>query len=104
MGKAPASAVQDATASASDHSSVPAASRCHGRGSAGRLSRTPTSTAAAAASPTATYVERVRAARSDRELVEAFLEHVRAGEGASEREAELLAEILDERVLQESHA
>ncbi len=66
-----------------------------------RVAHTP---AVTAASPTATYVERVRAARSDRELVEAFLEHVRAGEGASEREAELLAEILDERVLQESHA
>jgi exonuclease SbcD len=50
------------------------------------------------------YVERVRAARSDRELVEAFLSHVREGQGATEREAELLDELLDERVRQEALA
>ncbi len=44
-----------------------------------------------------TYVQRVRAARSDRELVEAFLVHVREGEGATEREAELLRDVFDER-------
>ncbi len=51
-----------------------------------------------------TYVQRVRAARSDAELVEAFLVHVRAGEGASERESELLRDVLDERVRAEALA
>lgn len=50
------------------------------------------------------YVERVRAARTDRELVEAFLSHVREGQGASDREAEILDEVLDERVRQEALA
>ncbi len=45
-----------------------------------------------------TYVQRVRAARSDAELIDTFLSHVRAGEGASDREAELLRDVLDERV------
>lgn len=40
------------------------------------------------------YVDRVRAARSDRELIEAFLVHVREGEGASARERELIAELV----------
>ena len=44
------------------------------------------------------YAQRVRAARSDRELVEAFLVHVREGQGADERETRLLADVLDERV------
>ncbi|GAA3911282.1 exonuclease SbcCD subunit D [Microbacterium invictum] len=51
-----------------------------------------------------TYVDRVRAAVTDRELVEAFLVHVREGEGASGREAELLAEVLDERTRVEALA
>ncbi|THE06013.1 exonuclease SbcCD subunit D [Microbacterium oleivorans] len=50
------------------------------------------------------YVERVRAARSDRELVEAFLSHVRDGQGATEREGEILDDLLDERVRQEAMA
>ncbi|MEW1835580.1 exonuclease SbcCD subunit D [Microbacterium sp. NPDC079995] len=50
------------------------------------------------------YVERVRAARTDRELVEAFLAHVREGQGPSEREAEVLDDVLDERVRQEALA
>lgn len=50
------------------------------------------------------YVDRVRAARSDRELVDAFLQHVRDGQAASEREAELLAEVLDERTRVEALA
>ncbi|AZS43007.1 Nuclease SbcCD subunit D [Microbacterium oleivorans] len=50
------------------------------------------------------YVERVRAARSDRELVEAFLLHVRDGQGATEREGEILDDLLDERVRQEAMA
>lgn len=53
---------------------------------------------------TATYVDRVRAARSDRELVEAFLSHVREGQGATEREGEILDDVLDERVRQEAMA
>jgi DNA repair protein SbcD/Mre11 len=44
-----------------------------------------------------TYAGRVRAARGDAELVDAFLAHVREGERASERERELLREILAER-------
>ncbi|WP_194396475.1 exonuclease SbcCD subunit D [Microbacterium atlanticum] len=44
-----------------------------------------------------TYAQRVRAARNDAELVDAFLAHVRGGEGASPREAELVRELLDER-------
>ncbi|WP_091500320.1 exonuclease SbcCD subunit D [Microbacterium sp. cf332] len=51
-----------------------------------------------------TYVERVRAARSDAELVEAFLVHVRDGAGADERERDLLADVLDERVRVEALA
>ena len=50
------------------------------------------------------YRQRVRAARSDAELVEAFLVHVRAGEGASEAETELLRDVLDERVRVEALA
>lgn len=44
-----------------------------------------------------TYAQRVHAARNDTELVDAFLTHVRDGEGASPREAELVAELLEER-------
>ncbi len=51
-----------------------------------------------------TYVQRVRGARSDAELVEAFLGHVRAGEGASEVEADILRDVLDERVRAEALA
>ncbi len=51
-----------------------------------------------------TYLERVRAARSDAELLEAFLVHVREGEGADERERDVLADVLDERVRAEALA
>ncbi len=51
-----------------------------------------------------TYVDRVRAARSDAELFEAFLVHVRDGAGADEREREVLADVLDERVRAEALA
>ncbi|WP_194410622.1 exonuclease SbcCD subunit D [Microbacterium cremeum] len=44
-----------------------------------------------------TYAQRVRSARNEAELVDAFLSHVREGEGASAREAELIAGLLDER-------
>jgi exonuclease SbcD len=48
-----------------------------------------------------TYVDRVRAARSDRELIDAFLTHVREGEGTTAREAELIADrIADERPIE----
>ena len=43
------------------------------------------------------YAQRVRAARSDVELVEAFLAHVRAGEGMTDAERDVLREVLDER-------
>ncbi|MBN9178083.1 MAG: exonuclease SbcCD subunit D [Microbacterium sp.] len=46
---------------------------------------------------TRSYTQRVRAAQSDAELVEAFLVHVRAGEGASDREAELVRDVLGAR-------
>ncbi|ALJ21522.1 exonuclease SbcCD subunit D [Microbacterium sp. No. 7] len=48
------------------------------------------------------YAERVRAARSDRELIALFLPHVRAGEGASPREEELIADLLDARTAREA--
>jgi exonuclease SbcD len=51
-----------------------------------------------------TYSRRVRAARSDAELVDAFLRHVRDGEGATEREAEIIRDVIDERSLVEASA
>jgi exonuclease SbcD len=45
-----------------------------------------------------TYAERLGAAVTDSERIEAFLEHVRAGHGATERERELIREVLDDRV------
>ncbi len=42
----------------------------------------------------ASYVQRVRQARSDAELVDAFLTHVRNGEGASAAEAEIIADLV----------
>lgn len=53
--------------------------------------------ASAQAADARTYAQRVRSAQSEAELVDAFLSHVREGEGASAREAELIAELLDER-------
>ena len=50
------------------------------------------------------YVQRVREARSDAELIDAFLVHVRDGEGASERERELIRDVIDERSLAEASA
>jgi exonuclease SbcD len=49
-----------------------------------------------------TYSRRVRAARSDAELVDAFLRHVRDGEGASEREAEIIRDVIADRSLAEA--
>jgi exonuclease SbcD len=51
-----------------------------------------------------TYAERVRSARNDAELVDAFLAHVRDGEGTTGREAELVRELLEERVRAEASA
>lgn len=42
----------------------------------------------------ASYVQRVRQARSDAELLDAFLAHVRNGEGASSAEAEIVADLV----------
>ncbi len=60
--------------------------------------------AAAPAQEARTYAQRVRAARNDAELVDAFLAHVREGEGASVREAQLVGELLDERTRVEANA
>ncbi|MCR2810862.1 MULTISPECIES: exonuclease SbcCD subunit D [unclassified Microbacterium] len=51
-----------------------------------------------------TYSRRVRAARNDVELVDAFLAHVRDGEGASEDEIAVLRDVIDERSLVEASA
>jgi exonuclease SbcD len=51
-----------------------------------------------------TYAGRVRAARSHVELVDAFLAHVRDGEGATPREVEVLRDVIDERSLAEASA
>ncbi|MGN7978033.1 exonuclease SbcCD subunit D [Microbacterium sp. 22195] len=48
------------------------------------------------------YSQRLRTAVTDEERIEAFLEHVRAGQGPSEREAELIREVLDDRVRAEA--
>ena len=50
------------------------------------------------------YTDRVRAARSDLELFDAFLSHVRDGEGLTEREREVLRDVLEERVVVEALA
>jgi exonuclease SbcD len=52
----------------------------------------------------ADYSRRVRAARDDAEVVDAFLEHVREGEGASSAERELIREVLDARAIAEARA
>ena len=48
------------------------------------------------------YTQRLSTALSDVDRIEAFLEHVRAGHGATEREAELIREVLDDRVRAEA--
>ncbi|MDF2047178.1 exonuclease SbcCD subunit D [Microbacterium sp. Kw_RZR3] len=50
------------------------------------------------------YAQRVRAARDDAEVIDAFLVHVREGEGASEAERELIREVLDARALSEARS
>src|SRR5690606_2845486 len=49
-----------------------------------------------------TYAQRLRSAVSDTERIDAFLRHVRAGAGPSERENELIQEVLDDRVRAEA--
>lgn len=44
------------------------------------------------------YVQRVRSARSDTELLDAFLAHVRSGEGLTDRESDVWNDVRDERV------
>ena len=50
------------------------------------------------------YARRVRAARDETEIIDAFLVHVREGEGASEAERELLREVLDARTVTEARS
>lgn len=48
------------------------------------------------------YAQRLRTAVTDVERIEAFLEHVRDGQGATDREAALIREVLDDRVRAEA--
>ncbi|MFK3676609.1 exonuclease SbcCD subunit D [Microbacterium sp. NPDC090218] len=48
------------------------------------------------------YAQRLRTAVTDVDRIEAFLEHVRAGQGATEAEHELIRAVLDERVRAEA--
>lgn len=50
------------------------------------------------------YARRVRAARDDAEVIDAFLVHVREGEGASDAERSLIREVLDARAVAEARA
>lgn len=50
------------------------------------------------------YADRVRAARTDRELIEAFLVHVRAGLGATPAEQSVIDDVLSERARVEAMA
>jgi len=50
------------------------------------------------------YARRVRAARSDAELIDSFLAHVREGEGATDREAEIIRDVIGERVVAEARS
>ena len=50
------------------------------------------------------YAQRVRAARDDGEVIDAFLAHVREGEAASEAERALIREVLDARRVAEARS
>lgn len=50
------------------------------------------------------YARRVRAARDESEVIDAFLVHVREGEGASEAERDLIREVLDTRAVTEARS
>lgn len=58
--------------------------------------------AATSATDVRSYSERLRTAATDTDRIEAFLEHVRAGHGPTEREAELIREVLDDAVRAEA--
>lgn len=50
------------------------------------------------------YARRVRAARDETEIIDAFLAHVREGEGASEAERDLIRDVLDARTVAEARS
>ncbi|MDQ1135801.1 DNA repair exonuclease SbcCD nuclease subunit [Microbacterium sp. SORGH_AS 1204] len=50
------------------------------------------------------YARRVRAARDDAEIIDAFLAHVREGEGATAAERDLIRDVLDARTVAEARA
>ncbi|MBS1698501.1 MAG: exonuclease SbcCD subunit D [Actinobacteria bacterium] len=50
------------------------------------------------------YAQRLRAAVTDADRVDAFLTHVRAGQGPTEQEQELIREVMDDRTLAEALA
>ncbi|MBS1906812.1 MAG: exonuclease SbcCD subunit D [Actinobacteria bacterium] len=56
----------------------------------------------AASAEERSYSERLRAAVTDEERIDAFLAHVRGGAGATPREQELIREVLDDRTLAEA--
>ncbi|MFJ6653732.1 exonuclease SbcCD subunit D [Microbacterium sp. NPDC091313] len=56
----------------------------------------------AAAPDSRAYAERVRSARDDVELLDAFLSHVRAGDGASDAERALIRDLVDGRAVAEA--
>ena len=58
--------------------------------------------AVAAADRDRSYAQRLRSAVTDADRIEAFLEHVRAGQGPNEVERELIHEVLDDRVRAEA--
>lgn len=60
--------------------------------------------AASSADDGAGYARRVRAARDDAEVIDAFLAHVREGEGASVVERELIRDVLGARTMAEARA
>ncbi|MCI9858797.1 exonuclease SbcCD subunit D [Microbacterium proteolyticum] len=60
--------------------------------------------AASSADDGAGYARRVRAARDDAEVIDAFLTHVREGEGASAVERELIRDVLLARAVAEARA
>ncbi|WP_298037360.1 exonuclease SbcCD subunit D [uncultured Microbacterium sp.] len=60
--------------------------------------------AVTAAQDERSYAMRLSTAATDAERIEAFLGHVRGGEGPSDRESELIGDVLDERVAAEAVA
>ncbi|MCC4247372.1 MULTISPECIES: exonuclease SbcCD subunit D [Microbacterium] len=50
------------------------------------------------------YARRVRAARDESEVIDAFLTHVREGEGASAAERDIIREVLDARAVAEARS